>query len=572
MTTDSSWRDELDQLLNKLCTDGLTAGQQQQLNDLLRAGAEQRQYYRQYLRLHAAMKWNSRKLQEGEASLRGAIERHRNSSAVQPDSSFVGLPRISLRDAAGYFSEGWPLAYLLGTIIFAVALGICSVVTVTHYTHVARTPISMPRQPAADIELIGRMTGMVDVRWSDVQTATVNGANVFRGRKYSLASGLMEISYQTGAKVLLQGPVTYEVESRDGGYLSIGKLTARLEKKPSAVSGQQSEKVASGQWLVASETNSKFQNPEIPKSQIPNPKSSPAPAFTVRTPTITVTDLGTEFDVDVQESGAVEVCVAQGSVETSRVSQKDKPPIKDRYVAGDAMRFATATAAPVRITAPKHRTSIDGMMTVVHKARQAAYLKPSNIVAAAYGRIWDSDGAKRAEGDRRKAFEAVTDLIVGRGISDCGPRSSFDTFDGSTGSSSSSSKSPNSSFVGLLYDRCVRVDRIKMCLGWQSAKGGSWSEPPRLFILKNRVDTNQTRPENDPSDWLEVPLHAAYGRAFDNNSVGNAGKVFELVLTQCGEQERTGYGWALGGAAADGSAHFLSVTELYGFGAEVKTK
>ena len=31
--------------------------------------------------------------------------------------------------------------------------------------------------------------------------------------KYALASGLMEITYDTGAKVILQGPVTYEVES-----------------------------------------------------------------------------------------------------------------------------------------------------------------------------------------------------------------------------------------------------------------------------------------------------------------------------------------------------------------------
>ena len=123
MTTDSFWRDELEQLLNKLCTDGLTADQQQELNDLLRAGAEQRRYYRQYLRLHAAMKWNSRKLQEGEASLRGAIERHRNSSVVQPDSSFVGLPRVSLRDAAGYFSEGWPFSLPIGNGYFCRRAG-----------------------------------------------------------------------------------------------------------------------------------------------------------------------------------------------------------------------------------------------------------------------------------------------------------------------------------------------------------------------------------------------------------------------------------------------------------------
>ena len=31
--------------------------------------------------------------------------------------------------------------------------------------------------------------------------------------------------------MILQGPVTYEVESKDGGFLSLGKLTARLERK-----------------------------------------------------------------------------------------------------------------------------------------------------------------------------------------------------------------------------------------------------------------------------------------------------------------------------------------------------
>ena len=57
----------------------------------------------------------------------------------------------------------------------------------------------------------------------------------------------MEITYDTGAKVILQGPCTYEVESPRGGFLSLGKLTARVER--SEVRGQGSEK------------------------QIPNPKS-----------------------------------------------------------------------------------------------------------------------------------------------------------------------------------------------------------------------------------------------------------------------------------------------------------
>jgi hypothetical protein len=54
-------------------------------------------------------------------------------------------------------------------------------------------------------------------------------SSVSLGDKFALASGLMEITYDTGARVILQGPVTYEVESATGGYLSLGKLTARVE-------------------------------------------------------------------------------------------------------------------------------------------------------------------------------------------------------------------------------------------------------------------------------------------------------------------------------------------------------
>ena len=72
----------------------------------------------------------------------------------------------------------------------------------------------------------------------------------------------MEITYDTGAKVILQGPVTYSVEA-NGGYLAVGKLTGKLEKKGSSL-----------------------------QPRILNP-------FVIRTPTATVTDLGTEFGVEV---------------------------------------------------------------------------------------------------------------------------------------------------------------------------------------------------------------------------------------------------------------------------------
>ena len=66
---------------------------------------------------------------------------------------------------------------------------------------------------------------MVDCKWAGT---AFDSPVVPLGRKYELASGLMEITYDTGAKVILQGPVTYEVESKNGGFLPVGKLTGKV--------------------------------------------------------------------------------------------------------------------------------------------------------------------------------------------------------------------------------------------------------------------------------------------------------------------------------------------------------
>ena len=98
----------------------------------------------------------------------------------------------------------------------------------------------------------------------------------------------MEITYDTGARVILQGPATYEVESANGGYLSLGKLTAKVEKKERGEGEKTEESIH---------------------------RQSPSSLFSIRTPTAIVTDLGTEFGVEVGSEGAVEAQVFGGQIE-----------------------------------------------------------------------------------------------------------------------------------------------------------------------------------------------------------------------------------------------------------------
>ncbi|MBN1393450.1 MAG: NPCBM/NEW2 domain-containing protein, partial [Pirellulales bacterium] len=111
------------------------------------------------------------------------------------------------------------------------------------------------------------------------------------GREYALASGLMEITYKSGARVILEGPCAYQVDSSAGGFLARGKLTARIGERGEG----RGEKIQ-----------------QIPKS--PNPQSPTPYPFVVRTPTAIVTDLGTEFGVEVDENGDTTSYVFEGKV------------------------------------------------------------------------------------------------------------------------------------------------------------------------------------------------------------------------------------------------------------------
>jgi hypothetical protein len=58
-------------------------------------------------------------------------------------------------------------------------------------------------------------------------------------------------------------------------------------------------------------------------------------------------------------------------------------------------------------------------------------------------------------------------------------------------------------FVGLVYPALYRFNRLTVELGQQFSDGGDWETTPRVFVLKNPVDTNTASPESDPN-WVEL--------------------------------------------------------------------
>jgi hypothetical protein len=195
------------------------------------------------------------------------------------------------------------LSYLLAALIVGAGMlaGLAYQVSAPEVPIVAENRQSpLPKGETADPPeiIVGRIAAMEDCRWADARRAPVGFERILLGRTYSLTSGLMEVAYTSGARVILQGPCTYTVDSRDGGFLAVGMLTARIESKVK---------------------RDGVKEPNLQISKSPNPKST---LFAVRTPTATVADLGTEFGVAVDPSGASETHVYRGKVEVRTLDDK----------------------------------------------------------------------------------------------------------------------------------------------------------------------------------------------------------------------------------------------------------
>ncbi len=193
----------------------------------------------------------------------------------QPAPRLDAPPATGIAFSFGNVLSGWPVAYLIATVVCGVGAVIGAI---THVSQPSKTvpgvsAVAENRVPeTSKQEYVAQITGMVGCRWSGGMSPLVAKGRIELGRRFALRAGLIEITYDSGAKTVLQGPVTYEVDSKNGGFLAVGKMTGK-------VVGKNGER------------------------------------FAVRTPTAIVTDLGTEFGIDVDANGTTTSHVFQGLVE-----------------------------------------------------------------------------------------------------------------------------------------------------------------------------------------------------------------------------------------------------------------
>lgn len=147
----------------------------------------------------------------------------------------------------------------------------------------------------------------------------------------------MEITYNSGTKVILEGPCTFEASSAERGYLARGKATVHVATTTLKSATREDE----GQYNRPPDSGS-------------SPPAALSTLYAIETPTAIVTDLGTEFAVEVDPSGNSRTHVFQGKVDVRPAKDTNTGAIILRE--NETARIARSPDSQVQVTRVEHNS------------------------------------------------------------------------------------------------------------------------------------------------------------------------------------------------------------------------
>ena len=251
---------ELNDLCNAVVDGTLTEAQRTRLSGWLTRSEEARRFYVRAIGLSASLFHYSSEMQ-----------------AEAPDA----------RRAPAHF-PGW---WIWGTIAATAAAALVAIAL--------RPAAGTGGQPPN--EFVACLTGSSHARWADGTPALQPGDHLRKGQRLELAAGFAEVTFDSGAQLVLEGPASLGVDSAWDATLRRGALKA-----------------------------------SVPHEAI---------GFRVSNPSVGVVDLGTEFAMVAAPAGTADVLVLKGEVEASPLTETDPDAIL--LSANESLHFAPSGVSDV---------------------------------------------------------------------------------------------------------------------------------------------------------------------------------------------------------------------------------
>ena len=162
---------ELPELIEACVNGTATAEQISSLDHRMATDPQACKLYARYMHTLCALRtWSEYQMVEQEGSDFASASVTRLSDSLEKRNDARVVPAFSLPGAFNYLSSGWPMAYLIATLVVSVGIAIAAV------THVSRPiqvvgPSTLPSHlspavpPLPSSKIVGRITGMADCKW-----------------------------------------------------------------------------------------------------------------------------------------------------------------------------------------------------------------------------------------------------------------------------------------------------------------------------------------------------------------------------------------------------------------------
>lgn len=330
--TDSELR-TLRSLVHDACEDIATPAQQEQLRHYLERSDEAVRVYVQMMYMAVSVKGWARQTSEANKHTIDRPIESCESLALQLAKDEVArmilqntrapLPVSASRDRRGWWSIAGVVAACLliaGGIWFSRQgnnqLALMPVADDEKASTATRPEVSSPPITHVAIKYVAHVVDATgDVQWASRSAPFDYGLRVGVGEPIAVESGVLRLTYFSGATIILHGPAVFTPTGPASGHLASGRITGRVNTEGGA-------------------------------------------AFRLTTPSADVLDLGTEFGVGVNDASATDVCVFDGEIEVN------------------SSLASLRTASPIRLTQGMSlRMSADGMPDMTSRVDHGQFLR-----------------------------------------------------------------------------------------------------------------------------------------------------------------------------------------------------
>ena len=228
------------------------------------------------------------------------------------DQAVLGAPSLpkGLRTPPLPAAGTWHRPFQFRAAWVGLAAALCIVAAGLYFWQNPLTPredqVAQPAPSQTDAEqewsVVATVTRAADCMWPDGAQPMNVGDQLEEGAHVVLESGLVKLTFECGAEVVLKGPCDFLVENSMLGYLKSGCVTASVPRR--------------------------------------------AFTFAIRAPGIDFVDLGTDFGISVDEGGQSELHVFEGEVVYRQDIEKRKSSDVVHVLEDEAVQFKTPLDNP----------------------------------------------------------------------------------------------------------------------------------------------------------------------------------------------------------------------------------